>query len=284
MEKNIILISVGVFQEYIKDNIEQLIKLKFTNIHVITNKCFFDKLKKNANISLIDSSELNIDYYNKKTKQRGFWDNCSKRLFLLYEYMKKYNIKNVIHLENDVLLYNKLDYNFENKVYLTMDDMDRCIPGIMFIPSYELLNNLIQNYIFTTNDMKNCALFYKNNKDIVKTFPIIDDSIDKCIYNENYKEFSSIFDAAAIGQYLGGVDPRNIPRDTRGFVNETCVIKYNKYNFKWLKKNDYEIPFIEINKKLIPINNLHIHCKNLKKFSIINNINMNNINKLNNFF
>jgi len=60
MEKNIILISVGVFQEYIKDNIEQLIKLKFTNIHVITNKCFFDKLKKNANISLIDSSELNI--------------------------------------------------------------------------------------------------------------------------------------------------------------------------------------------------------------------------------
>ena len=29
MEKNIILISVGVFQEYIKDNIEQLVKLKF---------------------------------------------------------------------------------------------------------------------------------------------------------------------------------------------------------------------------------------------------------------
>ena len=82
--------------------------------------------------------------------------------------------------------------------------------------------------------------------------------------------FNSIFDGAAIGQYLGGVDPRNIRKDTVGFVNTTCVIKYNKYEFKWIKKGEYSFPHIEINNKLIPINNIHFHCKNLKKFRMDN--------------
>ena len=59
------------------------------------------------------------------------------------------------------------------------------------------------------------------------------------MYNENFQEFNSIFDAAAIGQYLGGVDPRNSPGDTRGFVNETCVVNYDKYEFTWIKKENF---------------------------------------------
>ena len=54
--------------------------------------------------------------------------------------------------------------------------------------------------------------------------------------------------------------------NTVGFINETCVIKYNIYTFKWIKKGKYKFPHIQINNKLIPINNLHIHSKNLKKF------------------
>ena len=33
-----------------------------------------------------------------------------------------------------------------------------------------------------------------------------------------------------MGQYLSGVDPRNNPNNTVGFINETCVIKYNNCN------------------------------------------------------
>ena len=127
-----------------------------------------------------------------------------------------------------------MNYNFDEKIYITMDSKNRCIPGIIYIPKYDLFTKLIETYNFTQNDMVNLAIFYKNNKDIVKTFPIINDSLDKCIYNENFQEFNSIFDGAAIGQYLGGVDPRNIAGDTTGFVNETWRVL--SISFKLLLK------------------------------------------------
>ena len=111
MDNNIILVSVGIYQEYISENIEQLMKLGFKHIHIITEKKFFKNLNKYSNINLINSELINIDYFNKKSRldtktRNGFWNNASKRLFLIYEYMKDKNIQNVIHIENDVLLYN----------------------------------------------------------------------------------------------------------------------------------------------------------------------------------
>ena len=173
-----------------------------------------------------------------------------------------------------------MNYNFEEKIYITMDSKNRCIPGIIFIPKYNLLTNLINNYKFNKNDMINISIFYENNKDKVTTFPIIDDSVDKCIYNICYNDFNSIFDGAAIGQYLGGVDPRNKSGDSTGFVNETCEIKYNKYKFSLIKKENYYFPYIEINNKFIPINNLHIHSKKLCDFRIDNCIENKYIKKI----
>lgn len=256
----VLLVSVGVFQEYITDNITQLLKLDF-KVHVITEKSNFDKL--DNKVTKVDSDSLDVEYFDNKSRldrshRNGFWHNASKRLFLVYEYMKSIDLRNVIHLENDVLVYSNLDYKFDNKMYLTMDAENRCIPGIVYIPSYEFIEKLVKNYNFSQNDMQNMSSFYHRNKDIVKTFPIIDHRFPAGMYNENFNEFNSIFDAAAMGQYLGGVDPRNIPGDTTGFVNETCVVKYDKYKFNWVRG----VPFLGD----VPINNLHIHCKNLKKF------------------
>ena len=278
---NVILVSTGVFQRYILDNIKQLLLFNY-NIIVITEKKFFSELNEYPQITKIDSVSLTINY-DKKTKlnskfREGFWVNCSKRLFLIYEYMKNNNITNCIHLENDVILYADLTSYFKNdnkNIYITMDHENRCIPGIMYIPNYTLLNNLINNYNYSENDMKNIAKFYNSNKDICKTFPIINENSYfkyKNMYNDNFSEFNSIFDAAAIGQYLGGVDPWNISGDTCGFINETCVVKYNNYKFKWIQKNEYFYPHIIIDEEVIPIINLHIHSKRLKDFLIMNPI------------
>ena len=279
----IVLVSVGIFQTYIVDNIAQLLQLGFKSIHIITEKKYFTKIPKHDAIRLIDAAKIDINYFDansklNKTFRNGFWNNTSKRFFLIYEYMKNNNIKNVLHLENDVLLYNNMKkiaataFVRDDEIYITMDSNYRCIPGIIYIPKYDLLTNLIKNYDFTENDMVNLAKFYHKEKHIVKTFPIIDNSIRKCVYNENYYKFNSIFDGAAIGQYLGGVDPRNKSGDTTGFINTTCEIKYNKYDFKWIRKGNNVYPHIKINNMLIPINNLHIHSKNLAQFRINNPI------------
>ena len=78
-----------------------------------------------------------------------------------------------------------------------------------------------------------------------------------------YEKVNSIFDAAAIGQYLGGVDPRNIPYDTTGFINEGCVFDPSNFKYKWINSE----PFMVLeNGHEVKINNLHIHSKNLKRF------------------
>ena len=273
-KKEVVLVSVGVFQSYIKTNIEQLLKFDF-NIHVITDRAFFDNLQEYTNrINVVDSSTVQTDFDSKSMLDKhfrdGFWNNASKRLFIVNEYMKQQGLKHVIHLENDVLLYSDMNYDFEEKIYIVMDTENRCIPGIIYIPNHELFDIVTKEYDYSRNDMENLAMFYHRHKDIVNTFPIIDNSVEPSIYNQMFEKFNCIFDGAALGQYLGGVDPRNIPGDTIGFVNETCIFQFDKYQFKWIKKDEYYIPHIQINNRMIQINNLHIHSKFLHKFTMDN--------------
>jgi len=230
----------------------------------------------NTRVHLVDSSTLQTDFDDKsmldKHFRNGFWNSASKRLFLLNEYLKQQQLKHVIHIENDVLLYSDMNYELDEKIYIVMDETNRCIPGIVYIPNHTLFDKLINHYDYSKNDMENLAIFYHRNRDIVATFPIIDNSVHPCIYNEEFERFHSIFDGAAIGQYLGGVDPRNIPGDTTGFVNETCIVKYNDYQFQWIKKGEHYVPHILIQNNWIMVNNLHLHSKRLDEFSMDNPI------------
>jgi hypothetical protein len=42
---NIVLVCINNFQEYILDNIKQLIRLNHDNIYILTNKAFFPKFE-----------------------------------------------------------------------------------------------------------------------------------------------------------------------------------------------------------------------------------------------
>lgn len=274
----IILVTIENFQEYIIDNIKNLKLFNNNDITVITDNKFFYLLE-DYDVELVDCKKLEDYNYNNNSKldkhfRNGFWHLCSLRFFYLYSYIKSNNLCDCIHLENDVLTYIDFkDFNKyikQNKVYATFDCDNRVIPGILFIPNSKAFEPIIDNYNFNFNDMENLAKF---NEDFIcpfPIFPIINANINK--FNKYFFDFNSIFDAAAIGQYLGGVDKRNKEGDTRGFINETCIIKYNEYNFFWIRKNNLFIPHLVINNNLIPINNLHIHCKELKKFMADNPI------------
>jgi hypothetical protein len=89
-------------------------------------------------------------------------------------------------------------------------------------------------------------------------------------YIYNYDIFLSIFDAAYIGQYVGGIDPRNTESDksTIGFINAEVPIQCNKFEeIKWITdENNRKIPTVLVNGKNIKINNLHIHSKKLNLY------------------
>jgi hypothetical protein len=133
---------------------------------------------------------------------------------------------------------------------------------------------VLDKYDFAKNDMENFSIIQAQTG-IIDNFPIfINDpngSPEHQFVTKNFKQFNMIFDAAAIGQYLGGVDPRNIPGDTTGFVNETCIIKYDQYRFIWNAFDDIRCPYIVVKNEndidcSYPVFNLHIHSKALEKF------------------
>lgn len=278
---NIVLVCINNFQEYILDNIKQLIRLNHENIYVLTNKVFFNNFQQFIDkIKLINIDELNdnFNFYSKtdidKNFRNGFWALTSLRFFYIYEFMKVYNIKDVIHLENDVLIYyncKNIINNFEKEyLYLPFDTFKRNIASIMYIPSHELLKIILDNYDYSKNDMEN-FYFIKNKTNLIKNLPIFPkfNNINNAEINfvsENFHKFSCIFDAAAMGQYLGGIDPRNDSSNTIGFVNETCVIKYNNFKFIWKEIYDIKRPFLIIDDVEYIIFNLHIHHKDLYKF------------------
>ena len=285
----IVLVCLKNFQAYILDNIKNLLAFNNNDIHVITEVEFFNYFE-NLPIKLVDCCTLDDFSYDLNSQldrnfRDGFWYLCSLRLFYLYSYIKQNNLIDVIHLENDVLTY--VNFNYfnvrNNKVYVTFDSETRVIPGIIYIPNYEAFKPIIENYNFNLNDMQNLAIVNENYIEPFPIFPILDQSIINK-YNKNFFEFNSIFDTAAIGQYLGGIDrrnislhfgptdERNITQDTRGTINDTCVIKYNVYKFLWIKNDTLYIPHIIINDNLIRINNLHIHSKDLHNFLAINPI------------
>ena len=253
----IILVMLNNLQEYILDNIQHLKKHNNNNITVITDKKF-NSIFENIDINLINIEDLIPDYVNiasniSSTYRGGFWVLASYRFIAIYEYMKQYNIVNIVHIENDVLIYTNIDtINFHNtnKLLLTMDSKNRCIPGLMFIPSNEILKKCLDIFNPDLNDMQNFSNCYYNLSENIDTLPIfIENNVTAITHmiTKNFKYYNCIFDAAALGQYLGGVDPRNIPGDTRGFVNETCVIDYSKYGIIWKNENDKKIPYIIIN-------------------------------------
>ncbi len=293
---SIVYVHIGVefFPEYIYDSIYQssLISLK-SYIYVLTNKdninMIYSKLKSldiNDNIvhciplETLKITQLDIpkDIANFRN---NFWEYSILRFLYIEAFMNQYSRFNVLHLENDVMLYCDAsiiiqDYN-KNLLHLVKDAPNRVIASIMYIPNVNVLNPLIEHI---RNQLK---LGFKNDMELLGNF---EESV--CFFNifPDAYHTNFIFDGAAIGQFLGGIDPRNSNgQSTVGFVNETCSFKPNTVNI--FKKNviinehckSLGVYFTKTKntQTLKRIVNLHIHCKDLVQFSSINNINYNNI-------
>jgi len=288
---HIVLVCVGVFQEYILLNIAHVLRLGHTNLSIITNHRFFQHFGrfKTAPIKLINADtfdchplmQLDAEFRN------GFWVHTSMRFFYLYEYMRNHSLESVVHIENDVLIYYNADVLVQlipdnNRIYLPFDSYNRSIASIVYIPNHVVLHKVLQEYDGKKNDMENFALIRKkqNTECYIDNLPIFPQGLmhtqpTDAVKAEmeytcrNYEHFGGfIFDAAAMGQYLGGVDKRNDSGNTVGFINETCVIKYGGLKFVWKNVEGVARPYLKIEELEYPIFNLHIHSKQLHDFTL----------------
>lgn len=299
---NLVQIYIGKnLPTYIYDNIYQTLLMNnydtFRLYVLIDSECvdMFKKSVSKLNINTdsvkcisLNSTCENIEKYKEYTKKfkvdrfrDNFWLSTTMRFFYMEEFMSIYNISNMFHIENDVMLYEDLRLLGQSKdLWMVQDSVDRVIPSIMYIPNITSLMSL-NNHIL--NETKNSDTFlndmallgsYKNKKH----FPIDFDSDSEFIY-----------DGAAIGQYLGGVDPRNLAvsdneelkmvrNPSKGFINETSDFKINK-DMTFFRKSMF-IDFIDESKNLDlmygvykgiikRVVNIHVHSKQLCQFSSV---------------
>ncbi|MCA9770365.1 hypothetical protein KC460_03275 [Candidatus Dependentiae bacterium] len=225
--------------------------------------------------------------------REGFWLHATERFYYLHEFMEQYQKKHVFHLESDNMLYANLQKilpvfttHYTEKIGATFDNDARCIPGFMYISGvgvlYDLISFMLQKTESAYNDMRIISLFKNEFPEHIKQLPItckqyakdrqLKSKKNHCTknpkhYYQHYDEFEGIFDAAALGQYLGGQDPRNGPCQP-GFINESCLFDPSHFSFIWQKdRHERNVPYLVYKNKKYKIINLHIHSKKLALYS-----------------
>ncbi len=285
---DVVLVHTGtVFENYINDCITQLKKFNF-RIHLILSECLLNEVL-HDDIILSKAEDYLDNYYNTfiisghdTSFRDGFWQRTSTRFFIINSYVCKNNLQSFFHIENDNLIFTDLDKVsdfLQSQSYdmaVVIDSEQRCIPSVVWFRDKNITQRLSE-YIYNNNgvnDMTNLYNFFSLNRNSVTNLPIIPSYVEQSNlvsttgirysgeinYSNFYDELNCIFDGAAIGQYLGGIDTRSNPRDTEGFVNETTIFDVSKFSFSWSDSKPY------FGNNTIPIVNLHLHSKNLKKF------------------
>lgn len=241
----------------------------------------------------LNISKAHLQFIQNTKLKPGFWRCASERFLYLAEFVEEYQVSNVFHLEYDNMLYANLGdllpvfkANYP-AIGATFDNDERCIPGFVYIANSQAANELAGCFARHAkkglSDMQIISLCRYENSSMIDYLPIIHKSYvmansmssttghkakEKKDYCKHVDAFDSIFDAAALGQYLGGTDPI-IGRGLKpGFINESCLFNPSLVQYLW-EKDDQErwVPFAVYGNEKRRINNLHIHSKKLHLFS-----------------
>lgn len=217
--------------------------------------------------------------------RNGFWRYSLERLFAVADLHEEKPDKSLLYVESDVLLLPDFPLekftNFEKIGWMSVD-VEKDIASLIYFPdvsgSQEFFDDLVEyvtntesptdmkalNHLRLKNPNKYCLL-PTSNREIPKLQARFTTGSD-----ENIIFGSGVFDAAGIGMWLAGFDPRNNYGFTKYF--ETKTLQSAKF---FVEPSAYILEFTQDGKLFyrngsakIQVYNLHIHSKSLSIFSL----------------
>lgn len=273
---------------------------KDCNIFVLINKAALNnnerllaKLKENR-IILVPCEDLiksthhqQFDHIYSQHNIDGYWKFTTERFFYIEELALKYNLRDIIQVECDVLLYTNLEsylpilhkyYKgiacpFQNDYLASVSftyfaDHNTLQKFVTFIPC-GLRGQLLEPDMYLLASYKNHAppgevdYLPTISKDLIRSSALKNKRGEICSnpwkYWNHIEEFNSIFDNDGIGTFL--IEGKW--KDNLSFFNSDI------YKFTWeIDDENRKIPYIwsQDNKYKYRINTLHIASKNLKSF------------------
>ncbi len=231
-----------------------------------------------------------------KSFRNGFWYYTTERLFCLDDFITQYNLTDTFHVENDNLIYCDLEEllpifrDTYKGIGAPFEQDYRGGAGFIFVADHASINALARylkdNMSRNKSEMELLSAFKKQfGKEYIDQLPIISnayvqdhlplkdasgrqDQLDPFSYSQYADKFGSIFDMCSYGQYIGGPDPRNGDSLGPGYINPCAIFKCSDLELTWeLDERNRKIPHMSYKGTKYRLNNLHIHCKDLNKFS-----------------
>lgn len=210
----------------------------------------------------------------------GFWIKTTERFFVLEQYMKKSGIASAFHAELDNLVFDltglaeKLD-SIGSGVFVPQDSPERGIFSLGYINDVSALGEMRELFTseenFFSNDMEliGAALNRIKKFHALPTEGVLNNKFD-FLNCHAIEKVGGIFDAASLGQYVFGIDPRILNGVLKNrFINENAGCDLNKLKFTINRSNGYmSVGDIRGNSN-VNLYNLHVHSKlfhKLKKF------------------
>ena len=234
--------------------------------------------------SFYDNSDflrISKNLINNPTFREGFWLKTLERFFVIEQYMKFKGLNSLLHGELDQLFFGLEDLDARLKLlvkdglYLPLRDAENAVPSIIYIRNPDSLTSLLK-YAKTSlfhNEMRLISDWGNENPSMIFGLPTL--ASELISYSElgniriiESEIFNGIFDAAQLGQWVSGIDPRNVPVRTKP-VNKVVDIDVSSMLSKAIlsdlifkfREDDNSLFVEHKDSSRLRLYNLHIHSK-----------------------
>jgi hypothetical protein len=221
---------------------------------------FEEELKKSTNYTDFNALEKQWSYSHK-----SYWQNTTKRFFVIENFMIKFGYKKIIHLESDCLL---LTTDYLRELF-SEDDW-----GIKYTKQVDgagCASILVVNKVQALQEFNSYVLRNWQKQDATDMTLLGNYALDKkdANYLPSGDEVNSkiVFDAGTIGRYFLGTDARNnrYPFSRRGLTDSSAgSFNPTSYNAAFLDSGTFLIHQIDSNKSL-QLGCIHVHSKRIPK-------------------
>ena len=261
------------------------------NVHLIGNA----KMARSLRHSSVKFTATEDFYSDKEFKEvskgimfphsfrQGFWLKTLERFFVLSQFMKTENLDSIFHAELDQLLFrvdfllSKLEERDQRGLFLPFHSPDLAVASVLYCNSQRALRSLL-DFAYTggtfSNEMALIANWAGNNREQIFPLPTMASVLNfapdqpKLASTLKSSQIGGVVDAAQLGWWVAGVDPRNVPvleLPLTKFVDKTeasLLSRHQLAEFRFNFNPHDGFLHVECGKEIdMRVFNLHIHSK-----------------------
>jgi hypothetical protein len=283
--------------QYAKASLDLAVRFSGLEVHLLGNsEIKSDVTSKPVHFTAIEDFYNPVEFgraskllLSDKSFRNGFWLKTLERFFVLEQYFKATQLQSIFHAELDQLLFrndillSRLDSLGHRGVFLPFHSPTKGVASVFFCNNHDALRSFIDFSLENESDSEMTLLadWASEAPEHVFALPTISSALNvyptamiEQVNELTHTLIDGVVDAAEIGQWVGGIDPENVPISEipkTKFVNNTgerCLPleQLQKLQFE-LDRNDGRLSVTFDGKLSFNLYNLHLHSKSHKSLS-----------------